>query len=92
MVIASHEIADFTHWRSSKLTAPDHESFFKQSAIFEIPDERCGGLVNFLAGLLKSFIQVKSFGAMMVPIRVIQLHKTDAAFHHATSEQAIVGK
>ena len=70
-------ISDLAHRSATEFPAPYDECMVQQTALFEIANQRCGGLVHFASHLIERPTEV----CMMVPIGVIELHEAYAALH-----------
>ena len=72
---------------AAELAAPDDEGVLEQSATFEILDERGAGLV----GVATTRGAPGGEAAVMIPVRMEELHEADAALDQATREDAVGG-
>jgi hypothetical protein len=52
-------LSDLHHRRTAELAAPHHERRIQQAPLFEILDQRGGGLIGDVAVLLKVAIQIR---------------------------------
>ena len=76
------------HRRAAKLTAPHHQSILEHAALLEIGNQRCCGLV----GLLGLDGHVAFDAAVMIPVAMVELDKTNPALRQTPCQQAIGGK
>ena len=66
----------------SELAPPDNDGIVEESALLEVLDQ-CGlGLID----VLTLFGNVRWQTAMIVPSTVVELHESDPAFDHSSSE------
>ena len=72
---------------AAELAAPDDERVLEQPATFEVFDQGGAGLV----GITATRGAPGGESAMVIPVRVEELHEADAAFDQATGEDAIGG-
>ena len=77
MMVAPKIGADFplTVVGTPKFTAPHDKRVVQQTALFQIFDKTCGGLVYFFTGLGQSSRQA----TMMIPVRMIKLDEAHPA-------------
>src|SRR5207244_2047036 len=72
----------------AELSAPDHKRVVQHSTLFQIGDETGRGPIGFLAALGQIGRQL----AVVVPVAMKELDKTNSAFGPAPGEQAVRGK
>ena len=92
VVVASGGFAGFAHGSAAKFAAPDDECIFEETAFFEIFDESDGGLIDIATDLIECGVEVSAFAAVVVPVGVVELYEADAAFDHASGEEAVIGE
>ena len=91
-MIPAGRFADFAHWRSPKLTAPDHDGIFQQPALFQIANQRHAGLINVTADRRQVLFKILCGAAVMIPVRMIKLHEPHTAFSKSAGQQTITGE
>lgn len=72
-------------WRATKFTAEDDQRIVEHSALLEIFDEACGGLVDIAAVDFELGINI----GMVIPSCMHDLHKSAASFDEASCEQTV---
>src|SRR5262245_3953199 len=82
MMIAASGLAHFAHRPAPTFAAPDDYRVFEQTSLFQVENERDAGLVHFSATGFEVSVEVIAAFAMMIPIGMIKLHKSYAAFNH----------
>ena len=83
----------FDRGRATEFAAPNHQRFFEQTALLQVPDQRRAGAVHVAALLRKLIEQVVSRpGAVNVPAPVVELHVAHAAFYQPARQQTVVRK
>ena len=70
---------------AAELAAPDDERVVQHAALFEILDQGRGGLVH----ILSDHRQAVGQSDVMIPVAMIKLDKTHAAFCETSREQAV---
>src|SRR4029453_14421168 len=88
-MVAARGVAVFAHGGAAKFAAPNHEGVLQQAAGFEVFDERGLALIDIAANLFKIALQFLAGAAVTVPIGVVKLDKTNAAFDEPARQQAI---
>ncbi len=74
--------------RAAEFAAPDDERVVEQAALFEVDDERGGGLVGF--GALAA--DAGGQAAVLVPALVVELDEAHAALGQPAGQQAVGGE
>ena len=70
---------------ATEFAAPDYQSIIQQTPLLEVLDQSGGRLVSFFAQLGQGTRQT----AVMIPVLMIQLNESHAAFGHAACLQTI---
>jgi hypothetical protein len=73
---------------AAEFAAPDDQGVLEQPALFEVPDQRGGGLVGLTALGCDAFGEV----AVLIPALVVELDELDAAFGEAAGQEAVAGE
>ena len=68
-----------------ELPAPHHQRFVEQSALFEVPDQRCRGLVG-IGALLGELVRQR---AVLIPSAMKELDEAHAALHQPSRDQTV---
>src|SRR5207249_2242097 len=76
------------HGCAAELAAPDDQGLVQHAALFEVLDEGGGSLVDFTGAAADAVANA----AVMVPIAVVKLDKTNPSFHQAAGHQAVGGE
>src|ERR1035438_6352210 len=71
---------------AAKFTAPNDERFVKQTARFQILDERRERLINILRALRQPLLQI----LMMIPAAGPNLHEPHAAFDEPPRDEHLI--
>src|SRR4051812_32421022 len=85
-IVIGPEIALAIH-SAAEFTAPDDKRFVQKAALLEVLDESGRGLVGFSGALT----ELTGKPIVRVPPAMKELHKSNAAFAQAASDQHIVG-
>src|SRR4051812_34947886 len=89
MMIPPGGITIFSHGSAAEFTPPNNEGRIQQAARFKIFDKSSLGLIHIAADLFEIALEILAWSAMAIPIRMIKLDETNAAFHKAAREQAV---
>ena len=84
-VVMISTAAALRHRRATELTGPYDQRVVQHAALLQIGDERHARAVDLLSLERHAFLHA----AVMVPVLVIELDKTRAAFGQATCKQAV---
>ena len=76
------------HRRAAEFAAPDHECIFEETTLFQILHERGHAAVHVLAFAGQARGEV----AVVIPVRVVELHHAHAALNEPAGEQTVVSK
>src|SRR5262249_926356 len=85
MVTTGAALVFLGHGGAAEFTAPDDDGVVEQAALFEVLDERGGGAVNVGGVLADVFDEI----VVMVPIAVVELDETHAAFGEAARQETV---
>src|SRR5262249_45262722 len=90
MVVAADfsRLTNLAHRSAAEFPAPNHECAVKQPTLLQVADQRHGGLIDFFAGLIERLADV----VMVVPLGVIELHKSRTALDQTAGEETIIGE
>ena len=78
-------VAALAHGGAAEFAGPDDESVVEHAALFQVGDQRHAGAIDFLGFVADAFLDA----AVVVPIFVVKLDETDAAFGETAGEEAI---
>ncbi len=80
--------AALSHRSAAEFTAPDHQGVIEHAPAFEIHEQGCRGLIDFLGRDGEASFDI----AVVVPCAVVQLDEADSPFGESASEQAVGGE
>ena len=89
MVVAPETVRSeitLTVYGSAKLSSPDDEGVVEESALFEIGDKGCRGLIGFLTTLR----QLLGEPTVSIPATVEKLHEANPTFTEPTGHESVV--
>ena len=92
VVIASGGLAHLAHRRAAEFTAPDDDGVIEQATLFEVFHECGARLIDVFAFKRHVLLQILGRAAVVIPIRVVELHKAHTTLDEATCEQAVPRK
>src|SRR5690349_1275003 len=85
-------IAVLLHWCTTKFASPNDQRLIKQSPLFEIKYQSCGGLVDLPALVYKTDIEgFHRISSMAIPSPIKKLHEAHTLLNELARKQAVVG-
>ncbi len=91
MMVMITTILIFRGWGPAKFTTPDDQRVVQQSALLEVRNQGCDGLVDILTQFANLSTMV-GVGIPRLPITIIKLNEPHTTLDEASSQQATVGK
>src|SRR5215471_6681013 len=87
----SRTAARLIHGRAAELTAPNHQGGIQESPLLEVRNQCGRGTVRLEAQRAEPVYDIFVAGiAVRVPSTVVELNKSDSAFHQPTGKQAVI--